>query len=56
MLYQSLEEEGIPHEQLTRVHSPIGLDIGAETPGEIAIAIIAEIISKQTYRKQEAKL
>lgn len=39
-----LAAEGIPQELLDRVHTPIGLDIGAETPEEIAISIIAEII------------
>lgn len=38
------EEQGIPNEKLARVYSPIGLDIGAETPAEIALAIMAEII------------
>jgi xanthine dehydrogenase accessory factor len=38
------EEQGIPAEKFQRVHSPIGLDIGAETPEEIALAIAAEIV------------
>lgn len=37
-------EKGVPAEALARVHAPIGLDIGAETPAEIATAIMAEII------------
>ncbi|HYB91539.1 MAG TPA: XdhC family protein [Candidatus Binataceae bacterium] len=40
-------EAGIAPERLDAVHSPIGLDIGAETPEEIAIAIIAEIIRER---------
>lgn len=39
-----LREDGIAEEQLARVHSPIGLDIGAQTPAEIAVAIAAEIV------------
>lgn len=39
-----LEEEGFAKEDLNRVHTPIGLDIGAETPGEIAVSIVAELI------------
>ena len=40
-----LAREGYPQEALERVHTPIGLDIGAETPEEIAVSIIAEVIS-----------
>jgi xanthine dehydrogenase accessory factor len=41
---QHLLEEGVPAEAVARVHTPIGLDIGAETPEEIAVSIMAEII------------
>ncbi len=40
-----LAEQGVSEEQLGRVSSPIGLDIDAETPEEIALAIMAEIVS-----------
>ena len=40
-----LAREGYPREALARVHTPIGLEIGAETPEEIAVSIIAEIIA-----------
>ncbi len=41
---QHLVEEGVDPEAAERVHTPIGLDIGAETPEEIAVSIMAEII------------
>jgi len=43
-IYQILVKEGISKEKLRRIYAPIGLDIGAETPAEIAVSIIAEII------------
>lgn len=46
-----LEDKGISREKLDRVHTPIGLDIGAETPAEIAVAIIAEIIEIKNKAK-----
>jgi len=44
-IYAELLEKGIEQDFLDRVHAPIGLNIGAETPEEIAVAIMAEIIS-----------
>ena len=38
-------EQGINPASLDKVYAPIGLDVGAETPGEIAVAIIGEIIN-----------
>lgn len=43
-IYQALLKEGITQTDLERVYSPIGLAIGADTPAEIAISIMAEII------------
>ena len=40
-----LAREGLDRQALERVHTPIGLDIAAETPEEIAVSIIAEIVS-----------
>jgi xanthine dehydrogenase accessory factor len=46
-LYQNLIREGIPKKVLERVCAPIGLDIGSETPEEIAVSIVAELIKKR---------
>ena len=42
-----LREAGIPDEQLRNIHAPIGLDIGAVTPEEVALAILAEIVAER---------
>jgi len=44
-IYKILESEGVPREQLERVHAPIGIDIGALTPEEIGVSIVAELIA-----------
>lgn len=44
MIYQRLLEQGISLERLRQVRSPIGLDIGALTPEEIAVSVMSEII------------
>ena len=41
---KQLTLSGIPAEKLERVHAPIGLGIGAETPEEIAVSILAEVL------------
>ena len=45
--YSSLEKEGIEKALLEKVHAPIGIDIDAEGPSEIAISIAAELIAVQ---------
>ena len=52
-LFDLLEEEGFPRETIDRVHTPIGLPIGAETPKEIAISILAELIQQRSSRSAE---
>jgi xanthine dehydrogenase accessory factor len=44
-IYDALTDEGMPADLLRRVHAPIGLDIGAVTPQEIAVSILAELIA-----------
>ena len=44
-IYEQLQLDGLPADCLTRVHAPIGLDIGAVTPQEIAVSILAELIA-----------
>ncbi len=41
---KALRQKGIPDEKLSRVHSPMGLELQAETPEEIAVSIMAEIL------------
>ncbi len=42
--FQHLRDDGVTEESLSRVHAPIGLNIGAQTPEEIAISILAEVV------------
>lgn len=44
-IFSRLKEQGISEKQLREVHAPIGKKIGSRTPGEIAVSIMAEIIS-----------
>ena len=53
-LYKILLQEGVSGEDLQNVHAPIGLDIGAESPAEIAVGIAAELIQVRAARRQSA--
>jgi xanthine dehydrogenase accessory factor len=44
-VYKALEKEGFSPDEFERIHAPVGLDIGALTPEEIAISITAELIA-----------
>ncbi len=45
--FSRLKEQGVTPDLLTRVKSPIGLDIGAKTPAEIALSIMVEIVAEK---------
>jgi xanthine dehydrogenase accessory factor len=44
-IFAALAERGVSKEALARVHAPMGLEIGAQTPDEIAVSILAEVIA-----------
>ena len=48
-IYKELENEGIPAEKFAGIHAPVGLEIGAVTPEEIAVAIVAEMIAVRRH-------
>lgn len=54
-LFALLKEEGFDPAKIERVHTPIGLPIGAETPKEIAISILAELILMRSKQKVDAE-
>jgi len=45
-MFAELRKRGIPREAIARVRSPVGIEIGAETPAEIAVSIIAELVAE----------
>jgi xanthine dehydrogenase accessory factor len=52
-IFRELTEEGLAPELFERVHAPVGLDIGAITPEEIAVAITAELIAVRRHAERE---
>src|SRR5512141_3117928 len=52
-IYDELEKEGFAREEFDRVHAPVGLEIGAVTPEEIAISIVAEMIALRRHCRAE---
>jgi xanthine dehydrogenase accessory factor len=53
---RALEEAGVTAEALSRLHSPIGLDLGAITPAEVAVAILAEVLAVREGRTRISRL
>ncbi len=45
VLFKRLRDAGFPDEAIRRIRAPIGLDVGAENPAEIAISILAEVLA-----------
>lgn len=54
-IYKELEKEGIPLPKFENVHAPVGLEIGAITPEEIAVSIVAEMIAIRRNAQPEAR-
>lgn len=52
-IFDELQAQGAPDESLQGVHAPIGLDIGAITPQEIAVSIVAELIAAKHGKTSE---
>ena len=50
-----LREAGVSDEQIARIHAPIGLNLGGRSPGEIALAIMAEIVQVRNRSKETGK-
>ncbi|MBI3492959.1 MAG: XdhC family protein [Acidobacteria bacterium] len=55
-IYDALTADQMPAEFLERVHAPIGLDIGAVTPQEIAVSILAELIAVKHGKSHPAAM
>ena len=52
-IFEELQKEGLPPQLFNRVHAPVGLDIGAITPEEIAVSITAELIARRRNVERE---
>jgi xanthine dehydrogenase accessory factor len=50
VVYEALKQEGFTLDDFNKVYNPIGLEIGAETPEEIAVSIAAELIKVRRER------
>lgn len=49
-VFDALAAEGVPRERLAELHAPVGLDLGAVTPAEIAVSIVAELVAARSGR------
>src|SRR5688572_1964380 len=53
---ERLLEQGVATAELERIHAPIGIDIGAQSPAEIAVAVLAEVISNLRRGRQAGRI
>ena len=53
LFFEELQKEGVAPGQLARVHSPVGIEIGSETPEEIAVSIVAQLIDIRKRSPEE---
>jgi xanthine dehydrogenase accessory factor len=53
---ERLREQGVSAADLQRIHAPIGIDIGAQSPAEIAVAILAEVIAALRRGQQAERI
>ena len=51
---ERLRDAGIDEDSIARIHAPCGLDVGARTPSETAISVLAEVIAVRTGRTGES--
>jgi xanthine dehydrogenase accessory factor len=51
VLFKELKREGLSAEDLARLYTPVGLPIGGDSPEEIAVSIVAQLIQKRTGRE-----
>jgi xanthine dehydrogenase accessory factor len=53
LIFQDLRDKGAPEKEIRRVHAPIGIPIHAETPEEIGVSIVAEMIRERALLQQD---
>jgi xanthine dehydrogenase accessory factor len=58
IIVQNLLGKGVSPESLSRLYAPIGIEIGSETPEEIAVSVVAELISilRGVHQRSEKQL
>ncbi|MBN2106390.1 MAG: XdhC family protein, partial [Deltaproteobacteria bacterium] len=55
-IFNQLKEKGVSEEMIKKIHAPVGIRIGASTPAEIAISILAEIVQVRSARKAGSRM
>ena len=53
IIFEALKAKGVDEKLLAAVHAPIGIDINAETPEEIALSIVSELVKDQRELNNE---